>query len=244
VVPLGSLATFEAVDTRAELLRENQQQMIEMTADVSGRALGDVMREVRAVLASAPPPAGVRLELGGQDLSQRKAFAALLLVLALATASVVAVMVLQFRSFVEPLVVLLAAPLSFVGAMAVLLLTGTALNVSSFMGLILLVGLIVKNGIILLDFTRHKMLAEGLVLEVAIREAARIRLRPILMTTLCTLFGLAPLAMGLGAGSELQRPLALAVIGGLALSTPITLFVVPTLLVAIRGRGYTLSRTT
>jgi len=110
------------------------------------------------------------------------------------------------------------------------------------MGLILLVGLIVKNGIILLDFTRHRMREEGLALEPAIREAARVRLRPILMTTLCTLFGLLPLALGLGAGSEMQRPLALAVIGGLALSTPITLFAIPTLLVAIRGRDYTIPR--
>jgi multidrug efflux pump subunit AcrB len=108
------------------------------------------------------------------------------------------------------------------------------------MGLILLVGLIVKNGIILLDFTRHRMRDGDLPLEAAIREAARVRLRPILMTTLCTLFGLLPLALGLGAGSELQAPLALAVIGGLALSTPVTLYLVPTLLVAVRGREYRL----
>src|ERR671924_1562110 len=104
--------------------------------------------------------------------------------------------------------------------MALLLATGTALNVSSFMGLILLVGLIVKNGIILLDFTRLRMRVAGVTLGVAIREAGRVRLRPILMTTLCTLFGLLPLALGLGAGSELQRPLALAVIGGAGGSTP------------------------
>jgi multidrug efflux pump subunit AcrB len=122
-----------------------------------------------------------------------------------------------------------------------LLVTGTALNVSSFMGLILLVGLIVKNGIILLDFTRHRMRTGNLPLAEAMTDAARVRLRPILMTTLCTLFGLLPLALGLGAGSELQKPLALAVIGGLSLSTPITLFVVPTLLIAIRGRDYRLS---
>jgi multidrug efflux pump subunit AcrB len=242
--PLGALASFTPVDARGELLRENQQQMIAMTADVSTRSLGDVMNDVKRVLAATPPPRGIRLELGGQYASQQEAFKALLLVLALAAASVVAVMVIQFRSFVEPLVVLLAAPLSFVGAMLLLLITGTPLNVSSFMGLILLVGLIVKNGIILLDFTRRRMLEEDLELEKAIVEAARIRLRPILMTTLCTLFGLLPLALGLGAGSELQRPLALAVIGGLALSTPITLYVVPTLLVAIRGRHYTLHRST
>jgi multidrug efflux pump subunit AcrB len=236
--PLGALATFVRTDTRAELLRENQQQMIDVSSDVSGRSLGDVMKDVKGVLASHTPPAGVRVELGGLYASQKEAFRSLLLVLALAAASVVAVMVIQFQSFVEPLVVLLAAPLSFVGAIALLLLTGTPLNVSSMMGLILLVGLIVKNGIILLDFTRHRMLESDLELEPAIREAARIRLRPILMTTLCTLFGLLPLALGLGAGSELQKPLALGVIGGLALSTPVTLYFVPVILVAIRGRHY------
>jgi multidrug efflux pump subunit AcrB len=217
--------------------------MIAITADVSGRSLGGVMKDVKTVLARTPPPAGIRVEIGGQYASQQEAFRALLVVLGLAAVSVVAVMVVQFESFTEPLIVVLAAPLSFVGAVLLLLVTGTPLNVSSFMGLILLVGLIVKNGIILLDFTRHRMREGGLALEPAIREAARVRLRPILMTTLCTLFGLLPLALGLGAGSEMQRPLALAVIGGLALSTPITLFAIPTLLVAIRGRDYTLPRT-
>jgi CzcA family heavy metal efflux pump len=242
VTPLGALATFTPTESRAVLTRENQQQMIAMTADVSGRSLGGVMGDVRRVLAAHRPPAGVRVVLGGQYASQQDAFAALLLVLGLAVVSVCAVMVVQFESFVEPAVVLLVAPVSFVGALALLLVTGTALNVSSFMGLILLVGLIVKNGIILLDFTRLRMRSGGLPLEAAIREAARVRLRPILMTTLCTLFGLLPLALGLGAGSELQRPLALAVIGGLTLSTPITLLAVPSLLVAIRGKDYRVSQ--
>jgi multidrug efflux pump subunit AcrB len=241
-VPLSSLASFQAQDTRSELLRQNQQQMIEIHSDLGDRSLGAVMTDVRDVLARNPAPNGIRVEIGGQYASQQEAFRALLLVLGLAVASVIAVMVIQFQSFVEPLVILLAAPLSFVGAMLLLLITGTPLNVSSFMGLILLVGLIVKNGIILLDFTRHRMLTEGATLERAISDAGRVRLRPILMTTLCTLFGLLPLALGLGAGSELQKPLALAVIGGLALSTPITLYVVPTLLVAIRGRHYSLDR--
>jgi CzcA family heavy metal efflux pump len=239
-VPLGTLADFQPTETRAQLLREDQQQMIAVTADVSGRSLGTVVNDVKQILAANRPPAGVRIELGGQYASQQEAFRGFLVVLALAVACVVTVMVLQFRSFIEPFVVLLAAPLSFVGAMGLLLLTGTPLNVSSFMGLILLVGLIVKNGIILLDFTHHRMQSEGLPLDRALVEAGGVRLRPILMTTLCTLFGLLPLSLGLGAGSEMQRPLALAVIGGLTLSTPITLYVVPTLLVAIRGRNYKL----
>ena len=237
--PLSALATFEPTETRSAYTRENQQQMITMTADVTG-SLGTVTRGVRAVLARHPAPRGVRVEIGGQSAGQAEAFRSLLVVLALAVAAVIAVMVLQFRSFVEPLVVLCAAPISFVGAMALLLVTGTPLNVSSFMGLILLVGLIVKNGIILLDFTHHRMATAGETLEPALLDAGRVRLRPILMTTLCTLFGLLPLALGIGAGSAMQRPLALAVIGGLALSTPITLYLVPTFLVAVRGRDYML----
>lgn len=238
--PLSSVASVTPTQSRAELLRENQQQMIDMTAGVSGRSLGSVMQDVREILAAHAPPSGIRVEVAGQYANQQESFRALLLVLALASVSVVAIMVIQFQSFVEPLVIVLAAPLSFVGAVTLLWITGAQLNVSSLMGLILLVGLIVKNGIILLDFTHIRMRDDGDPLEIAIRHAARVRLRPILMTTLCTLFGLLPLALGLGSGSELQRPLALAVIGGLALSTPITLYVVPSFLVAIRGREYTL----
>jgi CzcA family heavy metal efflux pump len=241
--PLSAVATVRSEDSRGELTRENQQQMIAMTADVDQRPLGAVMADVKRVLAAHPPPPGIRVELGGQYAGQQAAFGSLLIVLALAAVSVVAVMVIQFESFVEPLIVVLVAPVSFAGAILLLLATGTPFNVSSYMGLILLVGLIVKNGIILLDFTRLRMRVGDLPLETAIREAARTRLRPILMTTLCTLFGLLPLSLGIGAGSEMQKPLALAVIGGLALSTPITLFVVPTLVVAVRGRGYRLSRT-
>ncbi len=242
MAPLGALAGITPVISRAELDRENQQQLIAMTADVSGRSLGQVMGDVKRVFAAQPPPPGVRLEYGGQYQSQQEAFRAMLMVLGIAALSVIAVMVVQFQSFVEPLVIALAAPVSFIGAVGMLLATGTALNVSSFMGMILLVGLIVKNGIILLDFTRRRGLYDGMPLEAAIKEAARIRLRPILMTTLCTLFGLFPLALALGAGSEMQQPLALAVIGGLALSTPITLFLVPTLVVAIRGRDWVPAR--
>lgn len=236
--PLGALATFKDSVSAAELIRENQEQMLAITAGVDGRSLGATIKDVKQILARNKPPAGVRVEIGGQYQSQQQAFSSMMLVITLAFLCVIAVMLVQFESFVEPLVIVLAAPLSFVGALVALLLTGTPMNVSSMMGLTLLVGLIVKNGIILLDFTRHRMREFGEPLGDAIREAGRVRLRPILMTTLCTLFGLLPLALGLGAGSELQRPLALAVIGGLTLSTPITLFLVPAFVVALRGADY------
>ena len=236
--PLASIATLIPTVGRAQYQRENQQTMIALTSDVSTRSLGSVMTDVRRVLAQNPAPAGVHVELAGQYANQQESFRALMIVLLLAAVSVVAIMLIQFRSFIEPLLIVLAAPVSFVGAVGLLWVTGTQLNVSSLMGLILLIGLIVKNGIILLDFTELRMRDEGETLEVAIRHAARVRLRPILMTTLCTLAGLTPLALGLGAGSELQKPLAIAVIGGLTLSTPITLFLVPTFLVAVRGREF------
>ena len=144
------------------------------------------------------------------------------------------IVVVEFRSFTPALLILLTAPLSFAGAFAALLLTNTELNVSAAMGLILLVGLVVKNGIVLLVYA-YRLHATGLSWDAAVTDAAHTRLRPILMTTLCTLFGLLPLALGWGAGAELQKPLALAVIGGLALSTPIALYALPAVFVRVQG---------
>ena len=152
----------------------------------------------------------------------------------MATALVFVILVIQFRRFVPAALILAAAPLSLGGALALLIVTHTELNVSSAMGLILLVGLVVKNGIVLLDFA-EKRFHDGMPMDQAILAAARVRLRPILMTTLCTLFGLLPLALGLGAGAELQKPLALAVIGGLSLSTLVTLYLVPSAYLALVG---------
>jgi multidrug efflux pump subunit AcrB len=159
------------------------------------------------------------------------------MVFGLALALVFIVLVVQFRSYVKPLIILFAAPVSLVGALLALWITRTPLNISSFMGLIMLIGLVVKNGIILLDYTDRLRAEREVPLAAALREAGRVRLRPILMTTLCTIFGLAPLAIGLGAGAEMQRPLAIAVIGGLTLSTFITLLVVPTLALELERLG-------
>jgi multidrug efflux pump subunit AcrB len=157
------------------------------------------------------------------------------MVFAIAAALVLIVLVVEFRVLTPALLILAAAPLSFGGAFLALLITGTELNVSSAMGLILLVGLVVKNGIVMIDYA-HRLRDEGLPFRDAVSRAARTRLRPILMTTLCTLCGLAPLAVGWGSGAELQKPLALVVIGGLSLSTAVTLFALPTLYVAARSR--------
>jgi len=148
-------------------------------------------------------------------------------VLGFALAAVFIVLVFQFRSFEPAIIILSAAPLSLFGVFGMLMLTHTALNVSSFMGMILMVGLVVKNGIILFEYVHQLRDNQGLPLREALVSAGRIRVRPILMTTLCTLFGLLPLALGLGSGAELQKPLALAVIGGLTVSTFITLLVMP-----------------
>jgi CzcA family heavy metal efflux pump len=226
---LGQLGTVSDTGAPSELLRENLRPYVAVTGRISGRSLGSVMADVRAAVAAVPLPAGVTLQLGGQYASQQAAFRELLGILMLATGAVLLVLVAQFGGFRGPLAIVLAAPLGLAGTLALLAGTGVAFNVSSFMGVILLVGLVVKNGILLLDAARHAT-AAGLAPRGALIEAGRHRLRPILMTTLCTLAGLAPLALGLGAGAELQRPLALAVIGGLAISTCVTLLLLPILL--------------
>ena len=236
LVPVRVVAHLKRANGQSELLRENLRSMASITARLEGRDLGSAVADIRAQMQSLKLPIGYTYEIGGQYESQRQAFSELLMVFAIGTFLVMTVLVIHFRAFVPATLILIAAPLSLCGALLLLLLTGTDLNVSSAMGLILLIGLVVKNGIMLLDFS-ERLHEEGEPFERAIAHAGRIRLRPILMTTFCTLFGLLPLALGLGAGAELQKPLALAVIGGLALSTPVTLLVVPGLYAAIKLRG-------
>jgi multidrug efflux pump subunit AcrB len=227
--PLSQLGSVRDTAGASELLRENLRPLVAVTGRVEGRSLGSVMRDVRSALAKVSLPAAVRLETGGQYASQQESFRELMAVLALAIGAVLAVLVTQFRGFRGPLAIVLVVPLGLTGAVIMLIATGVQFNVSSFMGVILLVGLIVKNGILLLDAAVRSRRA-GLSEEESLVQAGQLRLRPILMTTLCTLVGLIPLALGLGSGAELQRPLAIAVIGGLAVSTAVTLLVLPTML--------------
>jgi CzcA family heavy metal efflux pump len=236
--PLGTLGEVHDTSEISELTRENLRPMVAVTAavDVERSSLGSVMRDIRSRLAGIPLPAGASLEYGGQEASQRESFRQLLLVFGLAAGLVVLVMVLHFQSIRAPLLILLGSSLGISGSILALALTGTPFNVSSFMGLILLTGLVVKNGIILYDAAR-RLVAEGQDVGAALVGAGRLRLRPILMTTLCTLTGLFPLALGLGAGAELQRPLAIAVIGGLCLSTATTLLLLPVALSKLGALG-------
>jgi multidrug efflux pump subunit AcrB len=235
ILPLESLAVISKVRGQNELLRENQRLMITLTARLQDRDLGSVIADVKNVLAEYRFPVGYTYQIGGQYESQVSSFHELLFVLALALMAVFTILVLQFRAFLPALVIISAAPMSLIGVFLLLLITGTPLNVSSFMGIILMVGLVVKNGIILFEY--YEKLHGTMSVKDALIEAGKIRLRPILMTTLCTLFGLLPLALGLGSGAELQRPLAIAVIGGLAVSTVITLVVIPVLYSLARQLG-------
>jgi len=227
-VPISHLATPGRSLRPSELLRENLVPVALATTDIEGSDIGGLAGEVRRRLSGLPLPPGYRIDLGGQAESQKAAFTQLLSVLALGILAVFALLVGQFRSSRAAVLVLLTVPPALAGGIIFLRLAGVPLNVSSLMGLVLLVGLVVKNGILLVENAIGRM-DEGQPLRVAIRHAGRRRLRPILMTTLCTIFGLLPLAFALGSGSELQRPLAVAVIGGLLFSTAATLLLLPAL---------------
>jgi multidrug efflux pump subunit AcrB len=236
VVPLSATAEVTPVRGAAQLYREDLKQMVPITGRLEHRDMGSVIADVKKLLGAERLPVGYTYQIGGQYESQQESFRSLMVVTAIAMLLVLGLLVAQFRRFTAALVIMSAAPLSLVGAFGLLLLTGTPLNVSSFMGLILLIGLIVKNGIILVDYA-DRLDEEGVDHREALVRAGAIRLRPILMTTLCTLFGLLPLALGLGSGAELQKPLAIAVIGGLSVSTIVTLVFVPTLLSLLHARS-------
>jgi CzcA family heavy metal efflux pump len=235
VVPLQATATVQSIEGSAQLYREDLKQMLPITGRLEGRDLGSVIADVKQILEAERLPVGFTYQIGGQYESQQSSFRSLLVVAALALMLVFGLLVAQFRRFTAAIVIVSAAPLSLVGAFGLLLATHTPLNVSSFMGLILLIGLIVKNGIILVDHALA-LSERGVDWHDALIRAGGVRLRPILMTTLCTLFGLLPLALGLGPGAEMQRPLAIAVIGGLSVSTVVTLLFVPAVMSLTSGR--------
>lgn len=226
-VPLGSIATLTPDRASSDIVDQNGVRVMMMTANYSG-SLSSAISGIREVLAKHPLPAGYSYTLGGAYEAQQQSFKQFALVIAIAIILVYFVMLSTFASLRLPLVILTAIPLALIGVALGLFVTGTPFNVSSFMGLLLLVGLIVKNGILLIDVANRRRLEGASVLD-ALVAAGRLRLRPILMTTFAAIGGLLPLALGLGAGSEMEKPLAIAVIGGLSTATAFTLGVIPVL---------------
>ncbi len=225
-VPLGQLAKIEVVRSPNELTRENQQPVITVEAQIANRDLGSVNRDLQAGLAELKLPAGYRWELAGNYQAQQESFASLLGVLLLASALVFLLLGFQFRSLTLPLLIFLTQPVSLASALFALWITHTPLNVSSFMGAILLIGLDVKNGILLIEYI-GQLRSAGAPLNEALLRAGRVRFRPILMTSLTAIFGLVPLALGLGPGAQMQQPLAIAVIGGLTTNMLLTRLLIP-----------------
>ena len=228
VASIQAVADPEPTGSPSTLLRENLRPVVILTADHEERDLGSVAGDVSRLVAGVPRPEGYARELGGQVQAQRETFRDLSRVLGLGLLAVLAVLLAQFRRARMALVVLTSVPLALVGALGTLLVVDVPLNASSLMGCVLLVGLVVKNGILLLE-QAESLWDRGATLEEALVQAGSIRVRPILMTTLATVAGLAPLALGIGAGAELQRPLALAVVGGLLSSAAVSLLVTPSL---------------
>lgn len=223
---LGSLATVEQLPPQNEIRKENLQQMAVVTGRLEGSDLGTAMASVQQTVANLHLPAGLRIEYGGTYAEQQKSFHDLVRVLLLALALVFGVLLAEFRNFSAPIAILTSSVLSIAGVVGALLITQTTFNVASFMGLIMVIGIVAKNGILLLD-ADERFRATGANAREAMLHAAQRRLRPIMMTAIAAVCGMLPLAFALGAGSQMLQPLAIAVIGGLCLSMVLSLVVTP-----------------
>jgi multidrug efflux pump subunit AcrB len=223
-VPLSSVASLQWLGETVELDRERLRPVVRVTGRVEGTDLGSAMSEVQAKVRALALPPGVMVEYGGLYAEQQKAFYELELVLIASIVAMFLVLIWEFGRLTPAIAVLIGALSCLAGSFIALDLTGITLNISSFMGIIMVAGITAKNGILLLDHAETEV-DTGVDPRTALVNAARIRLRPILMTTVATAAGLFPLALALGAGARVQQPLALAVIGGLALalvlSTPL-----------------------
>lgn len=226
-VLLGNIADIEMASSPVQIDRKYQQRIVDVTANVTGRDLGSVASDIQKKLDELNVPAGFEIKQSGNVEQQQQTFGALLFAFALAILLVYVVMASQFQSFLDPFIIMFTVPLGIVGVLWTLFFTDTTLSVTSFQGIIVMVGIVVSNGILLVDYTNHLRM-RGLDLQNAIVQGGKTRLKPIIMTSLATVFGLIPMAMGIG-GEKTQAPLAIAVIGGLTVSTILTLFLVPAL---------------
>ena len=233
---LDAVARITRFGAPTEVDHYQLRRVLDLYVRPAGEDLGRIAAGIDRIVAGTKLPEGIRVTLRGMVQGMRSSFRSFALGLLLATVLLYLVLVAQFESFLDPFLILLAVPPGMTGVLVTLLLTGTTLNVMSLMGLVMLVGIAVSNSILIVEFARH-LQKEGLSLEEALRTSCRVRLRPILMTSLATVIGLLPMAMKLGAGSESYAPLARAIIGGLTVSVALTVFVVPAAyLLAHRGR--------
>ncbi len=228
-IPLSAVATIERRQGPATIERENQQRVLRVNASIEGRDLGDVVSDLETQLATLEVPEGFAVTLGGEYQEQQEVFTELSIGIVLALFLVYTVMAVQFESLRQPLVIMTAVPFATVGVVLALLLTGTTFNMNSFLGAIVLVGIVVNNAIVLVDYVNLMRREHGLELYEALIAGGQRRLRPILMTTLTTALGMLPLAIGFGEGGEIQAPLARVVVGGLLTSMLVTLVFVPCL---------------
>ncbi len=227
-IPLDNVATISRGVGPIQIERKYQQRIIHVTATTFGRDLGSIAQDIQARLDQVHIPPNFRVNLSGAVESQKESFQSLLFALILAIVLVYMVLASQFKSLLDPFIIMFSVPLGLIGVIWILFLTETNLSVISFMGVIMMAGIVVSNGILLVDYT-NQLRRRGMALREAVIRAGRTRLRPILMTTVTTILALTPMAIGFGEGSESNAPMAIAVIGGLAVSTLLTLIFIPTL---------------
>ena len=220
-----------------EITRADQQRIVTVGATIDGRDLGSVVDDLKPMLADIQNPRGYELRLGSEYEDQQAAFNEMTFAAIMALVLVYMVMASQFESMRDPFIILFSVPLAFVGIVLILVLTETTFNIQGFLGVIVLVGIVVNNAIVLLDYTNLLRREHNYSLRDAVITAGTRRLRPILMTTVTTVLGLTPMALGIGEGGELQAPMARVVIGGLTTSTLITLVVIPVIYMALEERA-------
>ncbi len=226
VVPLRAIATVERTYNPENIRRQDLQRRVALFANVEGRPAGDAGKEVQELVKSYQLPQGLRFDVGGQIRDQQEVSAAIFGALALAVIFIYIVLASQFGSFIQPVAIMASLPLSIVGVMLALLVTNTTMNIFSMIGIVFLMGLVTKNAILLVDFANQGQ-KKGLNRFDSLLAAGQTRLRPILMTTAAMIFGMLPLAIGIGEGAEQQAPMGRAIIGGVITSTLLTLVVVP-----------------
>jgi len=235
LVPVSNIARVEKAFGPVDISRKNQQRIVSVTANAKGRAIGAINADMANEIAKISIPEGFTVEVGGSAKDMADSFKSLFFAMLLAIMLVYMVLAAQFESLLDPFVILFSVPLGIVGVIWGLFLTGVNFSVIVFIGIIMLVGIVVSNAILLVDYT-NVLRREGLALYQAVIKAGHTRLRPILMTTICTIVGMLPMAMGIGESSEQYAPLAISVISGLIASTVLTLIFVPTLYVLFEER--------